>query len=136
LKSIWKLLQFNWHLFYKVFYFRCYDMLAMLPRLKTAPPHQISSYLTLTRKRISNVLMKGIFGLWSFSFTGYLIVTSKSSCALTKARNKTKNFSSCSMISDYPKLYTFFGIRLFDTPYIIHKITGDELRIYSFEVET
>jgi hypothetical protein len=25
-------------------------MLAMLPRLKTAPPHQISSYLTLTKK--------------------------------------------------------------------------------------
>jgi hypothetical protein len=37
-------------------------MLAMLPRLKTAPPHQISSYLTLTKKRISNVFVKGIFG--------------------------------------------------------------------------
>jgi hypothetical protein len=37
----------------------------MLPRLKTSPPHQISSYLTLTKKRISNVYVKGMFGyLW------------------------------------------------------------------------
>jgi hypothetical protein len=78
-------------------------MLAMLPRLKTAPPHQISSYLILTKKRISNVFVTGIFGYLcraplrvgtynyiptsitgSFSFTGGLVVTSKSSCALTK----------------------------------------------------
>jgi hypothetical protein len=37
-------------------------MLAMLPRLKTTPPHQISSYLTQTKKRISKVFVKGIFG--------------------------------------------------------------------------
>jgi hypothetical protein len=37
-------------------------MLAMLPRLKTTPPHQISSYLTLTKKLIANVFVKGIFG--------------------------------------------------------------------------
>jgi hypothetical protein len=34
----------------------------MLPRLKTTPPHQILSYLTLTKKLISNVFVKGIFG--------------------------------------------------------------------------
>jgi hypothetical protein len=34
-------------------------MLAILPRLKTTPPHRISS---LTKKRISNVFEKGIFG--------------------------------------------------------------------------
>jgi hypothetical protein len=44
------------------FFFRFHDMLAMLPRLKTTPPHRILSYLTLTKKRISNVFVKGIFG--------------------------------------------------------------------------
>jgi hypothetical protein len=34
----------------------------MLPRLKTAPSHQISSFLTLTKKQISNGFVKGIFG--------------------------------------------------------------------------
>jgi hypothetical protein len=47
--------------FIKVFFFRCYDMLAMLTRLKTTPPHKILSYLTLTKKRILNVFVKGIF---------------------------------------------------------------------------
>jgi hypothetical protein len=28
------------YIYFKVFFFRCYDMLAMLPRLKTAPPRQ------------------------------------------------------------------------------------------------
>jgi hypothetical protein len=46
----------------KWFFSRCCDMLAMLPPLKTTLPHQISSYLTLTKKRISNVFVKGIFG--------------------------------------------------------------------------
>jgi hypothetical protein len=100
--------------FIKVFFSRCYDMLAMFPRLKTSPPHQISSYLTLTKKQISNVFVKGIFRYLlraplkvdtynyvstsitkSFSFTGSLVVTSKSSCALTKGQNskaKKKNF--------------------------------------------
>jgi hypothetical protein len=61
-----------------------------------------------TKKRISNVFVKGIFGYLlmaplrvdtsvtrSFSFTGSLVVTSKSSClscALTKGRNQKKNF--------------------------------------------
>jgi hypothetical protein len=37
-------------------------MLAMLPRLQTIPPHRNSSYLTLMKKRISNVFVKEIFG--------------------------------------------------------------------------
>jgi heme O synthase-like polyprenyltransferase len=84
-------------------------MLAMLPRLKTTLPHQISSYLTLTKKRISNVFVKGIFGYLlraplrvdiyyqvstsitgAFSFTSSLVVTSKSSCALTKGQKLEK----------------------------------------------
>jgi hypothetical protein len=92
-------------------------MLAILPRLKTTSPHQISSYLTLTTKRISNVFAKGIFGYLlraplkvetynyvsrsitgSFSFIGSL-VTSKSSCALTKGLNQKKKISSCSIIT-------------------------------------
>jgi hypothetical protein len=95
-------------------------MLAMLPRLKTTPPHQISSYLTLTKKWILNVLVRGIFGYLlrapltvdtynyvptsitgSFIFTGSLVVTSKNSCALTKGQKQNKK-SSCSMIT-YPK---------------------------------
>jgi hypothetical protein len=48
--------------FIKLIFVRCYDMLEMLVRLKTIPPNQISSYLTLTKKRISNVFVKGIFG--------------------------------------------------------------------------
>jgi hypothetical protein len=67
-------------------------MLAMLPRLKTSPPHQISSYMT--KKRISNIFVKGIFGYLlkaplkvdtynyiptsvtgSFGFSGILVVS-------------------------------------------------------------
>jgi hypothetical protein len=36
--------------------------IAMLLRLKTTLLHQISSYLTLTKKRTLNVFVKGIFG--------------------------------------------------------------------------
>jgi hypothetical protein len=101
-------------------------MLAMLLRLKTTPPHRISSYLTLTKKRISNVFVKGIFGsvplkvdtynyvptsiTGSFSFTGSLVVISTSSCALTKGQKQKKNFF---MFPDYPKLCTFFVVRPF-----------------------
>jgi hypothetical protein len=110
--------------FIKVFFFGCYAMLAMLPRLKTTPPHQISSCLTLTKKLISDVFVKGIFGYLlkaplkvdtynyvttlitgSFSFIGGLVVTSKSSCEKQK-----KNVF---MFHDYPKLFSFFGIRPF-----------------------
>jgi hypothetical protein len=80
-------------------------MLAMLPRLKTAPPHQISSYLTLTKKQISNVFVKGIFGylltaplrehriMFPHQQQDHLVlqvVTSKSSCALMKGRKQKK----------------------------------------------
>jgi hypothetical protein len=94
------------------------SMLEMLPRLKTTPPHQISSYLTLTKKLISNVFVKGIFGYLlkaplkvdtynyvttsitgSFSFIGSLVLTPRSSCALTKGKKQKKNVSSCSMIT-------------------------------------
>jgi hypothetical protein len=105
-------------------------MLAMLPRLKTTPPHKISLCLTLTKKLISNVFVKGIFGYLlkaplkvdtynyvttlitgSFSFIGSLVVTSKSSCVLTKGEKQKKKFFF--MFHDYPKLCTFFGIRPF-----------------------
>jgi hypothetical protein len=75
-------------------------MLAMLSRLKTTPPHQISSCLTLTEKLISNIFVKGIFGYLlkaplkvdtynyvttlitgSFNFIGSLVVTSKKALA-------------------------------------------------------
>jgi hypothetical protein len=108
-------------------------MLAMLPRLKTTPPHKISLCLTLTKKLISNVFVKVIFGYLlkaplkvdtynyvttlitgSFSFIGSLVVTSKSSCVLTKGEKQKKNFSSCSMITLYcvPSVVS----DLFDTP--------------------
>jgi hypothetical protein len=109
----------------------------MWPLLKTARPHQISSFLTLTKKRISNVFAKGIFGYLlraslrvdtynyvsasvtgSFSFTGSLVVTYERSCALTKGRKQKKNLSLCSMITlnCVPSLVSV----LFDTPDIIH----------------
>jgi hypothetical protein len=104
-------------------------MLAMLARFKTTPPHQISSYYsTLMKKRISNVFVKGIFGYLlmaplqvdtynyvptsltgSFSFTDSLVVTSKSSCALTKRQKQKKFF----ILLNYPKFCTFFGVRPF-----------------------
>jgi hypothetical protein len=71
--------------------------------------HRILSYLTLMKKRIPSVFVKGIFGYLlmasfkvdtynyvpasitgSFSFTGSLVVNSKSSCALTKCQSKKK----------------------------------------------
>jgi hypothetical protein len=105
----------------------------MWPLLKTARPHQISSFLTLTKKRISNVFAKGIFGYLlraslrvdtynyvsasvtgSFSFTGSLVVTYERSCA----ESKQKKLSLCSMITlnCVPSLVSV----LFDTPDIIH----------------
>jgi hypothetical protein len=85
----------------------------MLPRLKTTSLHQISSYLTLAKKRISNIFVKGIFRYLlrallkvstynyipisitgSSSFTGSLVITSKSSCALTKGQKQKIKISS------------------------------------------
>jgi hypothetical protein len=100
-----------------------------MPSLKTSLRHNISSYLTLTKKRISNVFVREIFGYLlraplkvdtynyvptsitgSFSFSGILVVISKSSCVLTKGQKKKKFFF---MFHDYPKLRTFFGVRPF-----------------------
>jgi polyphosphate kinase len=95
-------------------------MLAMLPRLKTIAPHQISSHLTLTKKRISNVFEKEIFAYLlmaplkvdtynyaptsitgSFSFTVSLVVTSKNYCALTKVQTQKKKSSCETHLSTY-----------------------------------
>jgi hypothetical protein len=100
-------------------------MLAMLPCLKITPPHQVSSYLTLRKKRISNVFVKGIFayllmaplkvdtyyyvltsitGSFSFNFQKLLRVNER-----PKAKEK-----NVSMFHNYPKLCTFSGVRPFD----------------------
>jgi hypothetical protein len=56
-----------------------------------------------------------------FSFIGSLVVTSKSSYALSKGQKQTKKMSTWSMITlNY--VHTFFGVRLFDTPQILLSI--------------
>jgi hypothetical protein len=83
-------------------------MLAMLPRLQTAPLHQISLYLTLTKKRISNVFVKGIFGYLlrvPLRVDTYNYVPT----SITGSFSFTGSF----FFHDYPKLYTFFGVRPF-----------------------
>jgi hypothetical protein len=69
----------------------------------------IFGYLLTTPLKVDtyNYVPTSITG--SFSFTGSLVVISKSFCALTEGQKQKKIF----IFHGYPKLCTFFGVRPF-----------------------